>query len=401
MITPRQIGAHLISISILLLSHTSGRAADLPDWLDQVQLGAFSDTYFSWSFNNPKWGESDGFSTHQLDNGFSLAWVGLDLAYPADPVGGTLNLRLGKMATLHGGRDTEISLHYLRQAYVSWQPLDWLTLDLGKFYTLYGYEAAESQLNFNYTRGLVYYYAQPIFHTGLRATFEIRDYLAAKVIAVNGWDSTLDNNAGKSFGFQLSLLGSERFALHLGYLTGPEQDDVISVTCDEGSRYDPTSASCVGSAGAPGETVELEVDGANGRFRHLIDLVMELSLGKLTLAFNVDLVFETVPVPGQAGGETDVSWYGAMLGARYRFLEWLAAAARVEYLGDHDGRATGTYDLSLFSATLTGEARITDHVIVRLDNRLDAGNKEVFREGVDAMSKTQFTTTLGVVFTTN
>lgn len=401
MIKLRQIRAIFPLLFLLSLGHsTMGHTAELPDWLDQVQLGAFTDTYFSWSFNNPEWGESSGFSTHQLDNGFSLAWVGLDLAYPADPVGGTLNLRLGKMATLHGGRDTEISLHYLRQAYVSWQPLDWLTLDLGKFFTLYGYEAAESQLNFNYTRGLVYYLAQPIFHTGLRATFEIRDYLAAKVIAVNGWDNTLDNNVGKSFGFQISLLGSERFALHLGYLTGPEQDDVSSVTCAADSRYDPTTASCVSSAGAPGETVELEVDGANGRFRHLIDMVMELSLGaKLTMALNVDMVFETVP--DQAAGETDVSWYGVMLGARYRFLEWLAAAARVEYLGDPDGRATGTDDLSLFSATLTAEARITDHVIVRLDNRLDVGNKEVFREGVDGSSKTQFTTTLGVVFTTN
>ena len=39
-------------------------------------------------------------------------------------------------------------------------------LDLGKFDTPYGAEVAESHLNMNYTRGLLYA-SQPVFHTSI------------------------------------------------------------------------------------------------------------------------------------------------------------------------------------------------------------------------------------------
>jgi len=41
------------------------------------------------------------------------------------------------------------------------------------------------------------------------------------------------------------------------------------------------------------------------------------------------------------------------------------------------------------------------NLLVRLDNRVDSSNKQMFPKGVRELSGTMFTTTLGVVVTTN
>jgi hypothetical protein len=382
----------------LLLAVSPPRAL-AESWYERIELNAFADAHLSHNGNNPK-GTGDGFWTHPRANGFSLAWAGLDLEYPARPVGATIELRAGPMAGIHGGGDADLSLHYLKQAYASWKPCR-LQIDAGKFSTIFGYEVPEAHKNFNHTRGLVYYWAQPIFHTGLRASLDL-DAVKLTALAVNGWDHTVDNNDGKSFGLQVGFTPDERLSLFLGYLTGPEQDDTVTVTCAAGSAYSASVGRCLPDVDAPGEQLDVSVDGANGRFRHLVDLFLEARpVSDLTLAFNLDLVFEAISAPEAGVREDHVKWFGMMAAARYRLAEWLAAALRLEYLADPDGQLTGHERVDIYSGTLTLEVRAGKHLFVRAESRLDIADRPLLPRGTSELAEAQVTTLLGVVATTN
>ena len=59
--------------------------------------------------------------------------------------------------------------------------------------------------------------------------------------------------------------------------------------------------------------------------------------------------------------------------------------------------APNTKDVTLFTGTLTVDAAITKYLLVRVDNRIDAANEDVFPKGLSGASNSQITTTLGVV----
>jgi hypothetical protein len=91
-----------------------------------------------------------------------------------------------------------------------------------------------------------------------------------------------------------------------------------------------------------------------------------------------------------------------MLAGRYWFSDAFALGARGEYLKDRDGllipRATG---LDLMSGTLTLEAKPTNNLIFKLDNRVDYGSKQIFQKSLREDTGYQITTTLGAVVTTD
>jgi hypothetical protein len=395
-------------------------------WYDAIEFRAFADTYLgvNWLFPKPQTGANGVTRAYDTENGFSLAWVGVDASYPAEPVGGTVSLRLGPSATrigkscLAGTCDDAVGLSYVKQAFASWRPGgagSAVQLDLGKFDTIYGAEVAESQDNLNYTRGLVYWFAQPLVHTGLRMSAELSDELTLRALLVNGYNNTIDNNIGKDLGVQLALAlprssigGGTLFSASLGYLVGPERDDYKVVECGAEQHFDAgQSSGC--AAGAPRSTQTrtgvVDRDSSNWEgLRHLIDLVASLTpTDALTLQFNADLVYERLRDSVDEQRFVQHMLFGAMLGARYGFSEAFGIAARGEYVTDPDGVYTGfaPNDIELVSGTLTFDYRPADYLLLRLDNRLDWSSKEIFRKSVRDLNGVMPTTTLGVVVTTN
>ncbi len=94
-------------------------------------------------------------------------------------------------------------LSNVKQAFATWKPGgkgSAVALDFGKFDTIYGVEVADSQYNINYTRGVVYWFAQPAFHTGFRLNADLSDAFTLKALLVNGYNNSIDNNFGKTPG---------------------------------------------------------------------------------------------------------------------------------------------------------------------------------------------------------
>ena len=395
--------------------------ASLP-WYDALEVGVFADTYASVNLAFPKpQHDSNQLRAYDVDNGFSLSWVGLDVAYEPDPVGASVGLRLGPTAERHADSclssdtnrspcDSDIGLQYVKQAYVSFRPGSpgtGVQLDLGKFDTIYGAEVAESQDNQNYTRGLLYWLGRPLFHTGLRLGWEIVPELEVKALAVNGINNTVDNNAGKTFGAQLGIHPFQSLSIVAGWLGGPEQDDTATVLCAEGQSYQPELSRCVDDPDRQGEPAELEVvdrGGANqlDAWRHLLDLVVSYEpTPALAFVLNLDYVVEGHRESLADDQVRNKRWYGGMLGVELAFDEVWALGARGEYYADPDGRTTDAPDAELASGTLTLSATVAEYLLVRLEGRGDFALApdlyEPFLSGVRDTRASQYTVTLGVV----
>jgi len=411
-------------------------------WYDAIEFRAFVDGYANanWNFPKPHTNASGVTDAPELANGvtraydtangFALSWAGVDATYPAEPVGGTISLRFGPTAQriagscLGGTCDSAVGLSFLKQAFASWKPWTAVSFDFGKFDTIYGAEVAESQDDMNYTRGVVYWFTQPLFHTGLRVNAQLTDELSLRGLVVNGWNNTIDNNLGKDVGLQLALNlprsgdGGTLLATSLGYLGGPEQDDSLVVHCDPATQnFDPTvpSGCSLGNGSVKSGTVDRGSANIKG-LRHLVDFVATLTpTDALTLQLNADVDIERARDTVDPTRFDQHSWWGVMLGARYSFVEQFAIAARGEYLSDPDAYGTGiakafatpdptvppVKDIKLVTGTLTLDYRPANYLILRLDNRLDWSNKQIFPKSVRDYTGAMPTTTLGVVVTTN
>jgi len=404
----------------------------LDPWYEALEFRLFADAYASLNYNFPKpqtdangWRQSSaGLRAYDQNNGFSLAWVGFDVSYPAEPVGATLSLRVGPSAETYADSclgasarcDGDVpGLNLVKQAYASWRPGGadgTLTFDFGKFDTIFGAEVAESQDNVNYTRGALYWLGQPLFHTGLRATWDILPEWAATFLVVNGWNNTLDNNVGKTYGVQGTIRPLDSLTLSLGWLGGPEQDDTAVVVCDADTAYSDTTGDCFPSPDTPADSYVVDQGGANepSAWRELIDLVVTWQpLERLKLVLNADYGTHGLREHGVGPNDIDIDrqqYYGAMLAGRYQLCETFAVGARGEYFADPDGMQSTLPGLSLVTGTLTLEAAPSDFLLMRLEGRgdfaLDADDTtRVFKKGPRDGASQMITTTLGVVVTTN
>ena len=232
---------------------------------------------------------------------------------------------------------------YLKEAYVSYlAPVGkGLQMDVGKFVTPYGAEVIETKDDFNYSRGLLFNYAIPFYHYGLRAKYSFNDKYSVTGFVVNGWNDIYENNTGKSYGVVFGWNPTKKISIAQGYMAGPE-------------------------------TV-----GTNAHWRQLSDTVVTYSpTGKLTTMLN----FDYGRGDRVTGIPTPVFWTGIAGYVKYAFNGLYAVATRYEYYNDHDGFTTGTpQHLNEFTGTF--QRIVAHHLITRLEFRRDFSNRPVFTKG--------------------
>ncbi len=98
-----------------------------------------------------------------------------------------------------------------------------LTVDVGKFATMMGYEVIESNGNWNYSRSLLFAWAIPYYHMGMRLTYPIASNFTVALHIVNSWNTVVDNNKSKSVGLALNYSPSSATTLTLNGMSGFEQ----------------------------------------------------------------------------------------------------------------------------------------------------------------------------------
>ncbi len=320
-------------------------------WFEQITVNGFASTSYSYNVNRP----ATRLNAYRVfdfdDNTFKLDGVELVAQHAAASLreaGFRVDLALGgsvpRVSAASGlFRDPVTGVAQdvdLQQAFVTYVvPLGpGLRVDAGKFITFCGSEVIEGYDGWNddATHSFLFGFAIPFTHTGVRAAYGFGPRVSVTALVANGWDAATDNNRAKTAGAQLALAPAPALSLLLNGLIGAER---------------------------PGDDRDV---------RSLLDGVLTAKAGpRLTLGLNADLGRERVP------GGAHVTWSGIAGYARWQATPRFALAARGESFDDPDGARTGTRQ-SLAEATLTPELRLTLHLVLRGDLRLDHSSRDVF-----------------------
>jgi hypothetical protein len=334
-------------------------------WYEEIAVNGFLSVWYEYNTNRPASSRNQYRVFDYDDNSVNVDAAELviqkavekpgDVGFRLDAVAGAV-ARVSSAAGLFQGQDFD-----LQQATVSWiAPLgSGLRLDVGKFVTHLGYEVIEGYdgWNDNATRSFVFGFALPFTHTGLKAGYTVSDTFAAVLVLTNGWDVVTDNNSGKSVGAQLVWTPSKAVTVTGNYIGGPEQANTA------------------------------------GHWRNVGNVVAQWKATNRTV-FTLEVTYGREPNALPAG-ET-ASWSGLVGYARFGITPSFALNLRGEYFADPDGARTGVRQY-LKEVTLTPEWRISAHVAVRGDLRLDWSNQKVFEKN-SGFADTQPTILADVIY---
>jgi hypothetical protein len=325
-----------------------------------LRLSGMADAYYNFNFNHPDVDHNDVRTFDSYANRFDLNMAKFGLEYLPAPFGFRLDAGAGEgfnvFHSFDPNRDAKF-FHHVLQAYVSLKPKSWkgLQIDAGKFYTSAGAEVTEAQLNFNYTRSLLYALG-PFYHVGIRASMPVNKYFTGGVQLVNGWNNLADNNTGKTMGFNGTLtLG--RFTWVNNYYAGPEHTH------------------------------------NNAGWRHFYDTVVTVAANSKTSAY---LNFDYGADRNALSGVPAQKFYGIAGAVRYALSSRFAIAPRLEYYNDCNGWATGTAQ-QLKEFTFTGEYKIAEGLLSRLEYRRDWSDQPFFHRGNGGSSTSQPTLAIALV----
>ncbi|MGC9945302.1 MAG: porin [Bryobacteraceae bacterium] len=315
------------------------------------------DGYVDWNANGPVSG-FNGLRNFDMRSDTAHVNMGmLTIDHVPAPLGFHVDVGFGETVdVIHAsGRDPE-DWKYFKQAYVSLKPKSWhgLQLDAGEFVTSAGAEVIETNQNWNYSRSLLFAWAIPYYHFGLRASMPIGAHFTAGVQLVNGWNSVELLNSGKTVGLNGAYTW-KKVTWTNSYYVGPEK---------------------------PHTTVGL---------RNLFDTVVQVNAtDKFSYYLNGDYGRDKNIGPGAS------VWAGVAVAARYAIGKKYAIASRLEWFDDRNGFATGAAQ-HVQEFTLTGEYKMTGWLLSRLEFRNDWSDVPFFQTNKAGGSKTQPTVLLGLI----
>lgn len=279
----------------------------------------------------------------------------------------------GFRADLMYGRDAQIlnsatigdatDNFFVEQAYVQYvAPIgNGIDIKAGRFVTIAGAEVIESKDNWNSSRSLLFNNAIPFTHNGVLASYKINDLVDVKAGVVNGWDSSIDNNKGKTILASVALHPMEGLDITQNYIIGKEQ-----------TRSVMAAGATAGNA-------------AERNLRQLLDTVVAWTPiqgnDRWKVLANFDLGWEErgTSVEGVS------TWHGLALGTKYDVNDKLTLAARWEYFNDNDGHRIGalngltmTERNNFYEMTYTADYKLAANLISRLEWRYDWATDPVF-----------------------
>lgn len=340
--------ALLAGLAAPAAAQTPQQAADdgFLTFFRKTEVAGTVDVYFHYNFNEPATGAKTPLRNFDFDhNQFSFALAELALIKPPtedDRAGFRLDLDYGPVTDWVHGADPaglEVVKHF-QQAYISYlAPVGrGLSFDVGKFVTQHGAEVIEAKDNWNYSRSLLFSWAIPYYHMGMRLGYSPSDRLTLGGAVTNGWNNVVDTNSQKTYGLQAVIKPTAAVSIVQNYMVGPEQND----NTDD--------------------------------WRHLADTTVTYTVSpQVSVMGNYDYGRD-----GSAGGT--VSWQGIGVYAKAQPSPIFALIPRYEYYNDEDGFTTGTAQ-NVQEFTLTAEVKHSQGLIVRLEYRRDWSDVDFFTQG--------------------
>lgn len=299
----------------------------------KLKVSGSADVYYKYNLNDNATDNKTSFTSAQ--NAFALGMLSVKLQQDFGKVSFTGDVGLGQRAEEFSYHDRNTSAA-IKQLFVSYSPVDFLTVTLGSFSTYIGYESVDADVNRNYSMSYLFSYG-PFFHTGLKASARL-----GKHMLMAGVFNPADHKYGpwdgrKDYGAQWAYASdNESFSSALNYLGGVD----------------------------------------SGRIRHdQVDLVLTYRVNE-TLSLAYDGSFCGI------SGSQQGNWWGSAVYITTEWGETWGLTLRNEYF--QDGDALKVFDPvkfpqggSIWSMTLTGSYRI-HHLTLMPEFRLDRASADLF-----------------------
>lgn len=318
------------------------------------------DAYYRYNFSNSK---TDGYNSNSYtsftssQNSFELGMASIKAAYATGKVDAVLDLGFGKRAqefsyvdVTDGDDGGPTALAFVKQAFISYSPIEKLKFTAGKFGTHIGYELLDPQLNRNYSMSYLFSYG-PFSHTGLKADVSLSDHFGAMVGITNPTDYVTANFAKKFAIAQVS--GTfDGFSAYLNYVGGKDF-------------------------------------GNNG-----INQFGLTALATITDKFSIGYDGSVKSVKPQSGSAE--SWWGSALYLNVDPSPMFGITLRGEYFDDKKGVAG--FGTSIFQGTLSFNIKPTSNFIILPEFRLDSATDPIFSKGASGTTKSTGTFNLAGIF---
>jgi hypothetical protein len=326
-------------------------------------FSALADGYFTLNFNHPSniGNQLQNFDLNWGTPEINLAKVTFDKS--DQQLGFHLDTGFGEaMRLIHAGDPAAVDhrgLRYIEQMYVIAKPnhTHGAEFDFGQFVTSSGAEVLESSSNWNYSRSLLFTWAIPYYHFGLRTNLPVTKAFTAGFQLVNAWNTIWGNNDLKNIGFTAALTQS-KYTWSINYYEGPNHA------------------------------------GTTAGKRNLVDTTLLLTPNsKVNFYINADYARDN-----DIAGTRYSSWYGLAGAARIQLTGKFALSPRVEIFDDKNGFETGTAQI-VKEGTITGEYKYGNHWIGRMEFRHDASDHPFFNRGAQlAKANDMNSATLALMF---
>ena len=250
-----------------------------------------------------------------VPNSFTMQAIDVAVSkLPAEGYGGSVEVTMGKDASTIASNGTQttapsaapqsqMQTFDVTQAFGQYATGNWTTI-LGKFNTLAGAEVIKASGNTNFSRSILFGYAIPFTHTGVRTTYKVSDAVSLTGGVNNGWDSTVDTNAQKTIELGAAFNPTKSFALLASYYSGVES-------------YTTTPA--------PGA-------------RDLLDLVATFTVSD---SLNFVLNYDNGSQDNAVTAGSKAKWDGLAAYANYQINDPWRVSFRLESFKDTDGFRTG------------------------------------------------------------
>ena len=282
-------------------------------------------------------------------NGFAIRQLAATLAYqPKEGLGGLVNVTAGKDADVINAYGLGLGKRNkfdLTQGFAQYAAGPF-TIIGGKYVTLAGAEVINSPSVTHFSRSILFGYAIPFTHTGVRGTYAVNDTLSLMLGVNNGWDNYKDTNGSKTAELGLTYVPSKALSFAVQGYTGKERVGGLVNTGPEGVR-------------------------------NLIDFVGTYNASDaLTYVLNFDYGSQENATLAN-GGIGKAKWTGIAAYAKYQINGQWSLGGRGEYFDDKDGYRTGVVQ-KWKEVTLTLAYQPTKALELRAEARADYSNVAAF-----------------------
>ncbi len=333
--------------------------------LKDIEAGGFIESYYQLESVDPDEGAGNAIFTkiyEREENSFTLdkveVWAGKE-STEESPAGFFISAWFGEIAgrlspdpvapdTIGRADNDDFTVY---QAYASWlAPIGkGLDIKFGRHVTWLGYEVEESHWNANWSRSLLFTFAEPGVHNGIILSYPVLDNLNVSAYINNGFGPVagmfVDNNEAKSIGYQFAY---DFNAPILG-------DSTLVVNGIHGA----------------------ELQSNNHDKRHTWDIWYEFTIAD-RITSGTDFGFGTEQGTHYRDSH-NAKWWGISQVFKTDLADWLELGVRGEYFWDKDGaRNAGLFPsgdsggISMAEITTTFTFKPAgDNYLVRLEPRWD------------------------------